>query len=331
MFFQKGVGALIRSRLQRFGQLKPNAQSIAQGMARSGSVTGELATLDLASASDMISLALCELLLPDDWFRVICELRSEGYRAEAIHGFRGTVKYAKVSSMGNGYTFELETLLFYVIACALGGLGNKAIHVYGDDIICPSSMAPDLAMLLFECGFWLNDTKSFIDGPFRESCGGHYYNGVDVTPFYFRKFPKHVAQLCVTSNAILRWCETRRWSDFNEFGPVVRMIRRAVPKKFWGPYGADGTLWSNWDESTPSWDGDTQSWKCARFVSKKSDVGAELPPEGVLLQAVWESSPDWTLGTLFEPETDSYIVRKFHVCCYQWRTLPVSHSDVSRS
>ena len=47
MFFQKGVGRMIRKRLERFGQLHPDAQERAKNFARVGSDTGLLATLDL--------------------------------------------------------------------------------------------------------------------------------------------------------------------------------------------------------------------------------------------------------------------------------------------
>lgn len=323
MFFQKGVGALIRSRLQKFGLLKPSAQYIARQLARRGSVAGDLATLDLSSASDMVSLALCELLLPDDWFRVIMELRSEGYLAE-VDGVLVSTPYEKISSMGNGFTFELETLIFYCLASALGGLGNDDVHVYGDDIIVPTSMAPELAVLLFEAGFWLNADKSFIEGPFRESCGGHYYSGVNVTPFYFRRFPTHVAQLCVTGNAITQWCANNGWAEYDSFQPVLEMIRRAVPRPFWGPYGVDGVLWSNWDESRPSWSLPYQSWRGRRFVSEMSHIGRELPPEGVLLQAIWKRSADFSLGVNFLPESNRYKTRNYYTCRSQWNALPVS-------
>ena len=42
MFFQKGVGRMIRKRLRRFGQLHPDAQERARNFARVGSDTGLL-------------------------------------------------------------------------------------------------------------------------------------------------------------------------------------------------------------------------------------------------------------------------------------------------
>ncbi len=34
------------------------------------------------------------------------------------------------------------------------------------------------------CGFTVNSSKSFTDGPFRESCGHDYYKGIDIRPVY---------------------------------------------------------------------------------------------------------------------------------------------------
>ena len=63
-FFQLGLGAAIRSRLQRVGLLLDTAQAENRRLALIGSETGEYATIDLKAASDTVSLGLCELLLP---------------------------------------------------------------------------------------------------------------------------------------------------------------------------------------------------------------------------------------------------------------------------
>lgn len=110
MFFQKGVGSLIRRRLQRRGLLRPDAQDKNKALARLGSWTGHLATLDMSAASDSVSLALVEMLYPEDWFKVICDLRSASGKLPTGE----TVTYAKVSSMGNGNTFERDICLLRV-------------------------------------------------------------------------------------------------------------------------------------------------------------------------------------------------------------------------
>ena len=74
-----------------------------------------------------------------------------------------------VSPMGNGFTFELETLLFYALTMAVCGKGNFVrVSVYGDDIICPTEHAQAVTSILVEAGFQLNLGKSFSSGPFQK-------------------------------------------------------------------------------------------------------------------------------------------------------------------
>jgi len=72
--------------------------------------------------------------------------------------------------MGNGFTFPLETLIFWALTRAVCG-STATVSAYGDDIICPSDRAEDVIAVLTEVGFSVNLEKSFWNGPFRESCG----------------------------------------------------------------------------------------------------------------------------------------------------------------
>jgi len=56
MWLQKGVGSFIRAQLKRTG-INLNDQSKNSSLARLGSLSGDLATLDLSSASDSVSTA----------------------------------------------------------------------------------------------------------------------------------------------------------------------------------------------------------------------------------------------------------------------------------
>ena len=55
---------------------------------------------------------------------------------------------------------------------------------YGDDIICRQTDALLLVELLRFIGFRTNVDKTFLFGPFRESCGSDYYEGVDIRPVF---------------------------------------------------------------------------------------------------------------------------------------------------
>ena len=77
MFLQKGLGNVIRTRLNREGLLHPNAQVQHQRLARQASIDGRLTTDDLSAASDSIAAGLAELLLPSYWFNPIWDTRSD--------------------------------------------------------------------------------------------------------------------------------------------------------------------------------------------------------------------------------------------------------------
>jgi len=92
--------------------------------------------------------------------------------------------------MGNAYTFELESILFYSLSigvCKTLGLTTESVSVYGDDIIVPTTAFDLLSSTLEFCGFSVNSEKSYSVGPFRESCGADWFCGMDVRPFYLRK------------------------------------------------------------------------------------------------------------------------------------------------
>lgn len=275
-FFQLGLGAAIRSRLQRVGLLLDTAQAENRKLALIGSETGEYATIDLKAASDTVSLGLCDLLLPpspDPLKGIIAMTRSK-------YGLVGDerVEYEKVSSMGNGYTFELETSLFYALAraCTPSGI----VRVYGDDVIMPSACAPLFISVLEDLGMEVNLKKTFYTGDFRESCGGHYFRGNDVTPPYFRErvcdVPSYIRAYNKLVTAFGR-CET---SEF---------IRSKIPKYLWGPASrGDTVLRSAWDETSPQYRPSYQAWSLTEVVETRRT--AEAPEQGALLHALWGAS-----------------------------------------
>lgn len=175
---QAGLRKWMKRRLSRAG-IDLSDQSKNQRLAREGSVTGELATLDLASASDTISTSLVKLLLPADWYAMLSAARSStvNYRGKSF-------ALQKFSAMGNATTFPLESLIFWAITTtACEGVDGR-IGIYGDDIVCPVSRVDDVIWALNFCGFEVSRSKSFWSGPFRESCGADFYKGISVRPYY---------------------------------------------------------------------------------------------------------------------------------------------------
>lgn len=176
--FQLAVGDYMFDRLARAG-LNLRDQTRNQTLAREGSLSGKLATIDLSSASDMVSKELVYHLLPLDWAVFLARGRSGHV---TYQGERLTLE--KFSSMGNGFTFPLESLIFWALTCAVCDAHDDVVAVYGDDIICPSHKYGDVSRLLGLCGFTVNKQKSYHTGPFRESCGKDYYRGIDVRPYH---------------------------------------------------------------------------------------------------------------------------------------------------
>lgn len=192
VMLQLGVHEYLSSRLTRLGNSIKD-QTRNQKLARWGSElwedpTSSMATIDLASASDSISLGLCELLLPEDWLALFLDLRSPQGVLE-VDGENHIVTFEKISSMGNGYTFVLETIIFLAIAracTAYAGGGSCKPSAYGDDIIVPTGAYAITVEMLKFLGFTTNVDKTFTFGPFRESCGADWHCGKIVTPVYLR-------------------------------------------------------------------------------------------------------------------------------------------------
>lgn len=232
LYLQLGVDGYIRRRLKRWG-IDLDDQTKNQELARVGSLNwdGEdpFATLDLAAASDSISLELCYRLLPPQWYTYLIRLRSP----TGTYGDE-TFVFEKISSMGNGYTFALESAIFaaivYGVEKTLHGTYDKdRVAVYGDDIIVRASSVPLVVRMLNLCGFSLNPEKSFISGPFRESCGADWFNGTPVRPVFLTSKPTTVMGLWCDSNR-LRRILSLRFMGF-EF-ESTKLIDSWIPPQF---------------------------------------------------------------------------------------------------
>jgi hypothetical protein len=210
MYLQKGIGGFIRRRLRTVG-IDLNDQSVNQELARIGSIDGSLATIDLSSASDSISDRLVWELLPPDLYSFLSDIRS--HRALMPDGT--CHRWELFSTMGNGFTFELETLIFWALskAVAINHGCSGRISVYGDDIIVPVEICSQVLALLSACGFIPNKDKTFTTGWFRESCGAHFFKGVDVKPFYIRKPVDNLRAVLHILNRIRGWGVVSGMSD----------------------------------------------------------------------------------------------------------------------
>lgn len=282
MFFQLGFGSMIRRRLShRFGLLRPHAQQVNQVLARKGSESGDLATLDLKGASDSVSLALVELLVPSDVLQHLLNLRS---RKGSVDG--KVITYEKISSMGNGFTFELETAIFYCLVRASSG---HAV-VFGDDIIVNATTASHVVEFLDFMGFTVNEKKSFSTGPFRESCGGHFFSGVNVTPPYFRKAIIGPTRL-VYANRLSELVDNGHWRR-GDYRKIWEILAAGVPRKLFGPTTVPGTLHVSFDRACPKFSRRFQTLTGTRILDR--EVPRLADANGGLLQSLWAPPKDIT-------------------------------------
>lgn len=211
MALQLAAGAYIEGAISRSGGDITVQEGINKMLAHHGSVHNDLCTIDLKNASDLITPQLIELLWPAEWYHLLMTIRSP---STTVGG--DTVSLNMISTMGNGFTFPVMTMTLRAIVYAVQRCKHRTKHlqldsfsvgVYGDDIIAPSKDYDDICLALSSAGLSVNTSKSFTDGPFRESCGGDYYNGKDVTPFYVESLRSH-AEIYVAINKVLKWSVT---------------------------------------------------------------------------------------------------------------------------
>lgn len=176
-----------------------------QRLAHNASIGGHLATIDLKSASDLISLELIKALWPPKWYELMLMCRSSNTSMK-IDGVDIGITLNMMSTMGNGFTFPMMTLTLLAIVHSVvpRGYHRSRMAVFGDDIICESAYYDKVVVALTEAGLSVNTDKSFSHGPFRESCGGDFCMGYEITPFYVKTLSSD-ADIFVAINQVTEW------------------------------------------------------------------------------------------------------------------------------
>lgn len=256
MWHQKGVRnalmKLLKVRrhvlLRRF---QPEFQQPNRDLAFEGSIDGSFATIDLSSASDTVSWNLVKMWFGNTslypwllWTRSTSTLLPNGE----------VIKLKKFAPMGSDLCFPIETIIFAaIVESAIRECGDDPIssryRVYGDDIVVEQKYAPSIIARLIQNGFLPNQEKTFIGaqprGFFRESCGGFYFNGADITPVRIsRRFdgysdlgvdtPGRIESLIELSNDCYnRYPSVRRWC-------VKQLL--TLPRHLQPPFSKDGNI-----------------------------------------------------------------------------------------
>lgn len=143
-------------------------------------------TIDLKDASDRIPLSLVDYLFPVDWAQLI-RATSTGY-ADLPTG--KTVRLGMAATMGCGFCFELETIVFHLVAglisssclsTLVSSLGS--CRVYGDDLILDREWYPAWLHFCNHAGWQISDKKTMHTDSFKETVGYWIVDGKPVLRF----------------------------------------------------------------------------------------------------------------------------------------------------
>lgn len=203
-FRQQGLNTVLRDCIEEDSILRLSLsltnQEANQKLALEGSLHDNWATIDLKSASDLLSVKLVEAVFghQDSFFKAMMDCRSTSVEC----GQKAITNLMKFAGMGNALTFPVQSVCFAVvcIAAILDSRGEspsywkvrraaRLVRVYGDDIIVSTRYAQQCVNWLHDVGLKVNVKKSFLKGNFKESCGVDAFRGVDITPLYVKQRP----------------------------------------------------------------------------------------------------------------------------------------------
>lgn len=216
------VSGMNKSLARRFVSI--DDQSRNRYLALYGSMTGEIDTIDLSAASDSVSIDLVKQLFPRDWLFFLLATRTA--KVQVPDGRIIEVKKFAPMGSALCFPVQCLVFTAVVIYAAMLESGGHSVGqepgeapfrgedidrfvsekfrrtpsyvppdratyqpaaVYGDDICVDQRLTPYVFHILTSLGFEVNTSKSFTGSQcFRESCGGYYYMGDDVTPLFYR-------------------------------------------------------------------------------------------------------------------------------------------------
>lgn len=193
-FVQQGLAASLRSTewFRKWVNLEDQEQHVKFAQIGSfkespwGDPLGQC-TIDLSDASDRIPLGLVEYLLPDWYPWLACASSSYAdLSAEAPRRKNGALfPLGMMATMGCGFCFELETLVFHIVASLAGRMYDEEsglvpwplehyaarCRVYGDDVIVPVQWFPVVERVFSQLGWRISYHKTALTSRFLETCG----------------------------------------------------------------------------------------------------------------------------------------------------------------
>jgi len=222
--FQMSFNTFLSNELTRVTEGRVNFQDqlINRELARTSSLDRRWATLDLSDASDRVSHKVMSRIFQHSpglrWF--LSNTRS----THCCLPNGEIIPLNKLAGMGSGLTFPSMSLLIYL--ASVRALTNalpltykqamKLVYVYGDDIICKTNHMTIITQSLQRVGLMVNVKKSFRKGSFRESCGGDYFKGENVTPIRCKlsscELSFNQSKMVLSIQGDFRWLQTERFA-----------------------------------------------------------------------------------------------------------------------
>lgn len=255
MWYQEGINDAIVRRIHESPlgrRFDPRDQNQNREAARLGSLdTSEdsLCTIDLSSASDLVSLRHIEVWFHDSalYLPLICT-RSTG----TILPNGRWIELKKFAPMGSAVNFSVESIVFAAIVEAAieqqgDSVSKSRYRVYGDDIVVERKYFRAVCDRLALNGFRVNLSKSFSGtGPmqFRESCGSFWLNGIDVSPLQisrkFSGFSGRKSSWVPAAIKLANECILHPEARFLRLWLIKKLI--SLPKDIRPVFDSDGTL-----------------------------------------------------------------------------------------
>jgi hypothetical protein len=256
MMIQQALGAFLESCLAKsFGISLKTQPDFNRELARIGSIDGSFGTIDLQSASDSISMSLVRRIVPGN---LLGYFELSRCRSTVLPD-GSEIDLNMISTMGNGFTFPLQTVIFACAVRAVYQMMSLDSHcprtqfgVFGDDIIVRKDAYHFLIRALTKLGFRVNDDKSFNTGPFRESCGHDWHNGHFVRGVYIRSL-ETVSDVYSAINRLNRWSALAGVRLSN----TVKFLRGSLKRELKIPFSEviDGGIQVPFNQTVPKVDG----------------------------------------------------------------------------
>lgn len=144
----------------------------------------------------------------------------------------------KTSSMGNGFTFELMTLILFGLARQL----DPTARVYGDDVIIDNMVAEQYLRIIQHLGWIPNLTKTFVNSPLRESCGAFYDDDYGYITCYETKWCENISDVVTLCNKVYLLAKHTKTALKTDFEELHKEFMSVVDPSLKGPVYFDTSV-----------------------------------------------------------------------------------------